>query len=250
MATGEQSGQGGSTSSAAFPTTHWSVVLGSTGSDSAEADAALENLCRQYWYPLYAFVRRQGYTPADAEDIIQSFLAQVLQRDAFRQADPSRGRFRTFLLACLKHFMVKAWHYRRAVKRGGGMRVLSLEEVDAETLYSRESSHSLTPEQLYDRAWAWGILERARDRLREDYSRRRQAERFDLLEGFLPGSNSELSYADAGCLLGLREGSVKAEVHRLRKRYGALLRALVEPTVGHAEELDDELRALVAALSV
>jgi RNA polymerase sigma-70 factor (ECF subfamily) len=145
--------------------------------------------------------------------------------------------------------MAKEWHRRHAAKRGGGAPLLSLEDLDAEGLYSHESSHTLTPEQLYDRAWAWGILERARERLREDYARRGQAARDDLLEGFLPGADSEMSYADAGRQLGLREGSVKAEVHRLRTRYGALLRALVEPTVGHVEEIDDELRALVLALS-
>lgn len=226
------------------------MILASAGVNSIEAASALETLCRLYWYPLYAFVRRQGYAPADAEDVIQSFLAHVVEREAFRQADPLRGRFRTFLLACLKHFMVKEWHHRRAAKRGGGAPLLSLEELEAEALYGREVSHTLTPEQLYDRAWAWGILDRARTRLREDYARRGQAERFDLLEGFLPGAGSELNYADAGRRLGLRVGSVKSEVHRLRARYAALIRALIEPTVEQVEEVDDELEALVAALNV
>lgn len=211
---------------------------------------ALDTLCRQYWYPLYAFVRRHGTAPADAEDLIQSFLAHMLEHDAFREANPARGRFRTFLLACLKHFLIKEWHRRRTAKRGGGTPALSLDEVAAETLYARESSHSLTPEQLYHRTWAWGILERTRQRLRADYARRGQVERFDLLERFLPGASSDLSYREAGRQLGLREGSVKAEVHRLRTRYGALLRSLIEPTVERPADVDDELRALVHALSV
>jgi RNA polymerase sigma-70 factor (ECF subfamily) len=239
-----------SRSSAQFATTHWSTVLAAGDSASPASREALERLCRTYWFPLYAFARRQGYAPVDAEDMIQSFLARLLENGAFRQADPARGRFRTFLLACLKHFMIKEWHRCRAAKRGGGAPLLSLDELDAETLYSRETGHTLTPEQLYDRTWAWRILERARERLREDYARRGQAERFDLLEGFLPGASSELSYQEVGEKLGLREGSVKAEVHRLRARYGALLRALVEPTVGSVNEIDDELRALAAALSV
>lgn len=226
------------------------MVLAAVDADSQEAGAALEKLCRQYWYPLYAFVRRQGYAPVDAEDLIQSFLARLLEHQVFREANPARGRFRTFLLACLKNFVIKEWHRCRAAKRGGGELLLSLDELDAEMLYSRETSHTLTPEQLYDRTWAWSILERARARLREDYARRGQAERFDLLEGFLPGASSESSYQEVGEKLGLREGSVKAEVHRLRARYGSVLRALVEPTVGSANEIDDELRALVAALSV
>jgi RNA polymerase sigma factor (sigma-70 family) len=241
---------GGLASSAAFPTTHWSVVWASADASSPQAVAALDTLCRQYWYPLYAFVRRQGSPPEDAEDLVQSFLAQMLEHNAFRQADPARGRFRTFLLACLKHFMVKEWQRGRTAKRGGGAPLLSLDDVAAETLYSQETSHSLTPDQLYDRAWACRILERARNRLRADYARRGQVERFDLLEAFLPGAGSDLGYREVGHQLGLREGSVKAEVHRLRARYGALLRALIEPTVERADDVDDELRALVNALSV
>ncbi|MEK7674270.1 MAG: sigma-70 family RNA polymerase sigma factor [Verrucomicrobiota bacterium] len=233
-----------------FVTTHWSVVLAAGQGDAPDAQAALEQLCRTYWYPLYAFVRRLGHAPPDAEDLVQSFFASVLEKKSLRHADPLRGRFRTFLLACLKNFMAKEWQRRRAGKRGGGTPVFSLDQLGPEVLYDRESVHALTPEQLYDRAWAWGVLERVRDRLRDDYARRGQAQRFALLESFLPGETSELTYAEAGRQLGLSEGSVKAEVHRLKQRYRSWLRTMIAPTVTHLDEVDDELRALFAALSV
>jgi RNA polymerase sigma-70 factor (ECF subfamily) len=222
--------------------------LAAANADSA-AGAALETLCRQYWYPLYAFARRQGSAPADAEDLVQSFFGVLLEKDSLRWADPARGRFRTFLLACLKHFMAKEWQRRQRLKRGGGTPVVSLDQLSPEALYARETAHTLTPEQLYDRAWAWQVLERVRNRLQADYARRGQAERFALLESFLPGESSELTCAEAGRRLGLSEGSVKAEVHRLKKRYRLLLRATVAPTVGGLETVDPELRALTAALS-
>jgi len=238
---------------AQFATTHWSVVL--AGGDDAsphsrEAAAALEALCRQYWYPLYAFVRRQGLTHQDAEDRVQGFFAAFLERKSVQHADPQRGRFRTFLLACLKNYLAKEYQRQHTLKRGGGVPVLSMEELGPEELYVREGPRELTPEQLYDRTWAWGVLERVRRRLREDYARRDQTKRFQLLEDFLPGEASEMTYADAGRQLGLAEGSVKAEVHRLKSRYRFLLRAEVMRTVARREDVDDEVRALTEALSV
>ena len=232
-----------------FAPTHWSVVLAAASEDSQAAAAALETLCRQYWYPLYAFAHRLGHTPADAEDIVQSFFANLLEKRSLEHADPRRGRFRTFLLASLKHFMTNEWQRQRTAKRGGGVPPFSLDQLGPEELYARETAHALTPEQLYDRAWALGVLAHARDRLRDDYIRRGQADRFRLLESFLPGETSELSYAEAGGQLGLSEGSVKAEVHRLKRRYRAFLRAAVMPTVARLEDVDEELRELMAALS-
>lgn len=243
-------GDSASTSGPCFATTHWDVVLAAASADSREAAAALETLCRQYWYPLYAFVRRLGHDPPDAEDLVHSFFASVLEKKSLRHADPLRGRFRTFLLACLKNFMAKEWQRQHTAKRGGGSSFFSLDRLAPEALYARESAHTLTPEQLYDRAWAWRVLERVRDRLQDDYTRRGHAERFALLESFLPGETSELTYAEAGHRLGLCEGSVKAEVHRLKQRYRSLLRAMIAPTVTDLEEVEDELRALFAALSV
>jgi RNA polymerase sigma factor (sigma-70 family) len=232
-----------------FAATHWSVVLAAASEDSQEAAAALERLCRQYWHPLYAFVHRLGHAPADAEDIVQSFFSNLLEKRSLEHADPHRGRFRTFLLASLKHFMTNEWQRQRTAKRGGGVPAFSLDQLGPEELYAREITHALTPERLYDRAWALGILARARDRLQDDYARRGQAERFRLLESFLPGETSELTYAQAGRQLGLSEGSVKAEVHRLKRRYRAFLRAAVMPTVARLEDVDEELRELMDALS-
>jgi RNA polymerase sigma-70 factor (ECF subfamily) len=232
-----------------FAATHWSVVLAAASEDSQEAAAALEALCRQYWYPLYAFVCRLGHAPADAEDIVQSFFASLLEKRSLQHADPARGRFRTFLLASLKHFMAKQWQRQRTAKRGGGVPAFSLDELRPEELYARETAHALTPEQLYDRAWALRVLACVRERLRDDYARRGQAERFRLLESFLPGETSELTYAEAGRQLGLSEGSVKAEVHRLKGRYRSFLRAAVMPTVARLEDVDEELRELTGALS-
>lgn len=231
-----------------FPATHWSVVLQAGQQESLQAAEAVESLCRTYWYPLYAFVRRQGCAPADAEDAIQSFFASLLEKNYLRRADPLRGRFRTFLLTALKNFLAKEWHRQRTLKRGGGTPLLSLDQLTPEELYARESAHPLSPEQLYDRAWACQILEHVRARLREDYARRGHAERFVLLEGFLPGERSDLTYAEAGHRLGLSEGTIKAEVHRLKKRFGTLLRTLIAPTVDRAETIEAELHALVEAL--
>jgi RNA polymerase sigma-70 factor (ECF subfamily) len=232
-----------------FVATHWSVVLAAASEDSQEAAAALETLCRQYWYPLYAFVLRSGRTAADAEDIVQSFFSNFLAKRFLHHADRQRGRFRTFLLASLKHFMANQWQRERAIKRGGGIPAFSLEQLGPEELYTREDAHSLTPEQFFDRAWALRVLAFVRDKLRKDYVRRGQAERFRLLESFLPGEASELTYAEAGRQLGLTEGSVKAEVHRLKGRYRTHLRAAVMPTVARLEDVDAELRELRGALS-
>ncbi len=232
-----------------FASTHWSVVLAAGDSGSAESSVALERFCRQYWYPLYVFVRRLGHAPADAEDIVQSFFSNFLEKRALRHADPLRGRFRTFLLASLKHFVTKEWQRQRTAKRGGGIQPFSLEQLSPEELYARGAVQGLTPDQLYDQAWALGVLGCARARLRDDYARRGQAERFRLLESFLPGEASEMTYALAGRQLGLSEGGVKAEVHRLKRRYRSCLRAGVMPTVARLEDVDEELRELTRALS-
>ena len=232
-----------------FAATHWSVVLAAASEDSQEAAAALESLCRQYWYPLFAFVQRLGHPPADAQDIVQSFFSNLLEKRSLQHADPLRGRFRTFLLASLKHFMAKEWQRQRTAKRGRGVPAFSLDQLGPEELYTREIAHALTPDQLYDRAWALSVLARVRSRLGDDYTRRGQAERFRLLESFLPGETSDLTYAEAGRQLGLSEGSVKAEVHRLKRRYRSFLRAAVMPTVARLEDVNEELHELMGALS-
>jgi RNA polymerase sigma-70 factor (ECF subfamily) len=232
-----------------FATTHWSAIFAAVNSESSEAAAALENLCGQYWYPLYAFARRQGHSAEDAEDLVQSFLADFLERKALQAADPARGRFRSFLLICFKRYATNEWRRGQTAARGGGKSLFSLDAFTPEELYAREVRSPLSPDQLYDRAWACGILDRTAQALREDYARRDQSERFELLEPFLPGASRELSYGEVARRLGLSEVSVRAEVHRLKQRYRRLLRAQIAPTVSDADEIDQELKSLMAALA-
>ena len=176
-----------------FTTTHWSVVLTAGSESSPVAQAALETLCRSYWYPLYAYVRRQGHSPEDAQDLTQEFFARFLEKQIFRQARPERGRFRSFLLTSLKHFLVNEWHRATARKRGGGHTPVPLDTVLAERLYSREPARDLAADKLYERSWALALLEQVRARLREEYAAEGRSERFEIVEQFLPGDESGLS---------------------------------------------------------
>lgn len=232
-----------------FVTTHWSRLKLAAEEDSPGAAAALEELCRTYWYPLYAFVRRQGRGPTDAEDAVQAFFARLLAKKLLARADPARGRFRSFLLTAFKNFLANEWEREMAGKRGGGQSVLSLEELNPEALYVRDADPALTPDQAYDRAWACRLLATVHERVRMDYAQRGHARRYELLEPFLPGGDGQLSYAEAASELGLGEVSVRAEVHRLKQRYRTALRAEIMATVSSPEEVDEELRSLMAAVS-
>ena len=186
-----------------FTTTHWSVVLAACDSASPHATEALEKLCRTYWYPLYAYVRRQGHSPEDAQDLTQAFFERFLERKSWQQARRERGKFRSFLLTSLKHFLINEWKRRVARKRGGGVPLVSLDSVVAERLYSREPADKLTPEKLYERSWALTLLEQAHARLREEYAAEGKSKRFEMADQFLPGASSELSYAEAARQLGV-----------------------------------------------
>jgi RNA polymerase sigma-70 factor (ECF subfamily) len=225
------------------------VVLSAADTSAPGAQAALESLCRTYWYPLYTYVRRQGHSPENAEDLTQEFFARFLQRKSFQQADRERGRFRSFLLSSLKHFLVNEWERANTQKRGGGKTVLPVDTVAAENLYSQEQSHELSADRIYERAWALAMLTRVRDRLQRDYVSEGKAERFARLEEFLPGQKGELTYAEAARLLGVAEGTVKSDVNRLKKRYRDLLRAEIAHTVSSPDEINDELRHLITVLS-
>src|SRR5437762_286436 len=189
-----------------FTTTHWSVVLMAGQADSPQANDALEKLCRTYWYPLYAYVRRQGNSPEDAQDLTQEFFSRFLEKGYVKLADRERGRFRTFLLTSMKHFLVNEWAKRRAAKRGGGQ-VFSLDDENAETRYGLEPVDNLTPEKLYDRNWAAALLERAAGRLRAEYTGFGKLGLFERLQGLLRGEKSEVPYADLARQLGLSEGA-------------------------------------------
>lgn len=231
-----------------FTTTHWSVVLRAREMESVEAAVALERLCRAYWYPLYVYVRRKGYAPDDAQDLTQGFFAKLLAGNFLNRADRTKGRFRSFLLGALEHFLAREWTKARAQKRGGGQEVISLNEMDAEARYLHEPAHNLTPEKIFDRRWATTLLEQAIAALRREYLANNQEEIFDRLAGSLPGDGPSGAYAETAAGLGMSEGAVRVAAHRLRQRYGEMIRAEIAQTVAAPEEVDEELRHLFAAL--
>jgi DNA-directed RNA polymerase specialized sigma24 family protein len=231
-----------------FATTHWSVVLAAGGGKDERASEALEELCRAYWYPLYAHVRRRGYSPEDAQDLTQEFFARLLAKEWLSMANARRGRFRSFLLGAFDHFLAKEWARSHCQKRGGNQPHLSFELVAAEELYHLEAGREGNPEAVYERQWALHLLGRVRARLRAEVAAGGKAERFELLEPFLPGGECALSYAEAAARLGLPEGTFKSEVHRFRRRYGELLREEIAHTVVSPEEIDDELRHLITVM--
>ena len=232
---------------AVFATTHWSVVLAAGQKDLPQAAEALEKLCRTYWYPLYAYVRRKGYAPEDAEDLTQDFFARLLQKDFPAGIKPDGGKFRSYLLTALNHFLVNDWEARQTRKRGGGATVFSLDGLDAEARYALEAADPATPESLYERRWAATLLEQVRHRLREEYSAEGKAELFERLQPCLTGTERLIAYDELAAQLGTTEGAVKMAVLRLRKRYGYLLRMEIAQTVVTPEEVAEEIRALIAA---
>jgi RNA polymerase sigma-70 factor (ECF subfamily) len=231
-----------------FGTTHWSVVVAAGDSKSAHADEALEMLCRTYWYPLYAYVRRKGLSPEDAQDLTQEFFARLLEKKYLKLADRERGKFRGFLLTSLKHFLVNEWQKARAVKRGGGAVALPLDEELAERQYLAEPSADLPPDQMFEKRWAITVLEQVLTRLRQESVAAGKGELFELLKDFLWGDKNLASQGEIGVPLGLSASAVKSAVHRLRLRYRELLRAEIAHTVARTADIDEELRYLVSVL--
>ncbi len=234
---------------ARFVTTHWSVVLSASGPDSPHAAEALEKLCQTYWYPIYACVRRQGFAPAEAEDLTQAFFARILQEHLVASADPTKGRFRSFLLTRLKHFLADEWDRVRAQKRGGGHRLIPLDSGTAETRYQLEPADLRSPDKLFEYRWAVTLLERVFERLRGEYEREGKPDLFNELKGCLAQVRAAVPYAEAGARLGLSEGALRVAVHRLRQRYRKLLRAEIADTVSGPEEVEQELRYLFRVLA-
>ncbi|MCZ7641052.1 MAG: sigma-70 family RNA polymerase sigma factor [Verrucomicrobia bacterium] len=231
-----------------FTTTHWSVVLAAGRGDSPAAQQALERLCRTYWYPLYAFVRRQGPGPEEAQDLTQEFFARFLAKDYLGLADPARGRFRTFLLTSLKHFLAEAHRHATRLKRGGGQSVVSWDGLTPEQRYLAEPQHETTAETLYEQRWALTLLETALARLGAELAAAGKERLFTELKGQLWGEPGTMSYAELAAGLGLSEGALKVTVHRLRQRFRELLREEVAQTVANPAEVDAELRHLVAVV--
>jgi RNA polymerase sigma-70 factor (ECF subfamily) len=234
---------------AVFATTHWSVVLAAGRSADAQAAAALEQLCRTYWYPLYAYVRRQGHHPEDAQDLTQAFFANLLTKDFLDGVGPEKGRFRSFLLACLKHFLVDEWEKARTAKRGGNCPALPLDMEKAEERYRLEARVEANPESLFERRWALELLDRALDRLRHEAVASAKAQVFDELQACLLGERLAETYAQVGSRLGMSETAVKVTVHRLRERYRDLLREEIARTVTHPSEIEEEMRYLFEVVS-
>ena len=217
-------------------------------SRSERSDGALAELCSQYWYPLYAYTRRRGHDPEDARDLTQAFFAKLLEKRDLRVADPKRGRFRTFLLSSMKNFLAGEWRKEHALKRGGEVEVLPLDFDSAEESYGVEPSHDLSPEAIYHRRWALGLLERAVSDLQRQYENAGNAELFDALKGFLGGEDEILPYSELSQRLGQSEGALRTAASRLRARWRERLRELVAETVGEEAEIQDELRTLIASV--
>jgi RNA polymerase sigma-70 factor (ECF subfamily) len=224
------------------------MVLAAGDTKSPQAREALAELCHVYWYPLYAYVRRKGYNANDALDLTQEFFARLLGRNYLSVADRNRGRFRSFLLGSLEHFLAREWTKARAQKRGGGQAVLSLDRADAENRYLLEPSHELTPEKIFDRRWATTILDQAMGQLRRECTDSGKGELFAKVESSLSGQQGDASYAETALALNKSEGAIKVAVHRLRQRYGELVRAEITQTVATPEEADEELRYLFDVL--
>ena len=232
-----------------FATTHWSVVLAAAETDSPEAAAALERLCRDYWYPLYAHVRRLGWGPEDAQDLTQAFFARLLERHYLQLADQERGRFRTFLLTSLKRFLTDEWEKARAQKRGGGQPALSWDSVDPEERYRHEPADPLTPDRLYEKRWAGVLLEAVLGQLRGEYAKAGRKAEFEELKSFVWGEGNPDAYHEVAARLNTPENALKMAVHRLRKRFRDLLRLEVSRTVSMPGDVDAELRYLREVLS-
>jgi DNA-directed RNA polymerase specialized sigma24 family protein len=232
-----------------FPTTRWSRVVSAGDPADPGARVALEGLCRDYWYPLYSFARSRGLDPDDSADIVQGFLADLIERGDLAVVDRDRGRFRTFLRAACGHYMAHRREHDRALKRGGGRRIVPIGPIDAERRYGREPSHELTAERLFERRWALALLEQALARLESESIGAGKGELFAHLRPMLEGEERADSYRDVGTALGMSEGAVKAASLRLRLRYRELLRAEVARTVADPADVDAEIAELLASLA-
>jgi RNA polymerase sigma factor (sigma-70 family) len=232
-----------------FATTRWSVVLAAGTGDSPQAGGALEILCQTYWYPLYAFIRRQGHSPEDGQDLTQEFFARLLRGDSLREVHPDKGKFRSFLIAALKHFLANEWNRVHARKRGGGKTFFSLDALAAEQRYALEPVDRETPERIYERRWALTVLQQVMIRLREQYASEGKEPLFDGLKETLTGNQRDLPYAGLGRALGMSEGAVKVAAHRLRRRYRNRLREEIAQTVSASALVEEELRHLCLAFA-
>lgn len=232
-----------------FATTHWSVVLRAGQQDTTRATIALEQLCRTYWYPVYVYVRRRGSNSHDAEDLTQGFFAHLLPSSFLANADRERGRFRSFLLTALNHFLADEWDRLNTQKRGGGQQIISLEVESAETRYQMEPADNLTPEKVYEQRWAKTLLSNVIERLRKEYEADGNGPLFASLKSSLTKARAAVPYPELAIQLNMTEGALRVSVHRLRQRYREVLRAEIANTVASSAEVDEELRYLFRVLA-
>lgn len=225
------------------------MVVAAGRRSSPASKAALADLCQRYWYPLYVYVRRRVADLDEARDLTQDFFARLLEKNTLALADPQRGRFRSFLLTALKHFLINEWEKNRAQKRGGGRKVLAIDFDAKDQQWALEPAHAWTPERLYERQWALTLLDEVLAKLRREFQIAGKTRLFEQLKSFLVGDSAKTSHADAAERLGMTEGAVKVAAHRLRKRYRELLRHEVAQTVSDDKEVEDEIRALFRSLA-
>ena len=232
-----------------FATTHWSLVVAAKPDEASEVSArkALEELCRTYWYPLYAFVRYRGHSSEDAQDLTQSFFARIIETGGLASADPARGRFRSYLLGAMKHFLANEWHRGQAQKRGGQVQFIEWDALGPEARYTGTPKQSEDPEHLFDREWALETVAGALHALREEMEKAGKSELFDALKGTLTGEDDS-PRGEVAERLAMSEGAVKVAVHRLRRRYRTLLQAAIGETVSSEADRDEEMRYLVTVL--
>ena len=233
---------------ARFATTQWSQVLAARDPTGTESRQALAALCEAYWYPLYAFVRSQGHDPDESRDLTQAYFAYLLEKNILEDVDPSAGRFRSFLLATLKHYVAKERRKQGTLKRGGGTQTISLDAEDAETRYGFEPADQLTPEQVYENRWALILLERALEHLNAEWKDSERLKQFEHLKPHLTGQEPRIPFREVAAELEMTEVAVRGAMHRLRQRFGQFIRDEIADTVASPDEIDDEVRYLLAVV--
>lgn len=237
------------TSRSNFETTSWSLVLAASLNPTPDSRKALATLCQTYWNPVYAFIRRNGHSPDQSQDLTQGFFARLIEKNYLEDADRQRGRFRSFLLASVKHFLANEWDRSHALKRGQGQVPLSMDVIQAENWYVPAATEQVTPERLFEQRWALSLLERVMARLRAEFADAGKGELFESLAGFLNSDSDPARYEELAVKMGLSAGALRMSVHRMRRKYRRLLRAEIAETVSTPEEIDDEIRFLLATLN-
>jgi RNA polymerase sigma-70 factor (ECF subfamily) len=232
-----------------FATTHWTVVLAAGKRHTPQSDGALEELCRNYWFPLYAYIRRRGHSKEDAEDLTQAFFARLLQKKFLENLDGEKGKFRAFLLASLKHFLANEWDKSQRQKRGGGAAHLSLDWQTADTKFQVTATNEPSPDQAFDREWALALLTKVIERLQKECETDSKLKLFEQLKIFLTAGKGELAQSEVAKTLGMEEVALRVAIHRLRKRYRQLLRDEISQTLTDPAQVDEEMRALFGAFS-